>query len=115
MAPVTWCLAKRPQDLWLANASWPVVGMMMVLAAVCGAMAFWLMNRWQPAVPPTQAGLIYSFEPLFVSVYALFLPAWLGQWGGCEYANEHLTANLWIGGTLITVANVLIPFAARPE
>ena len=73
------------------------------------------MNAWQPKVSATQAGLLYCFEPIFASLYAFFLPAWLAAFGGFTYANEHLTLNLLIGGALIIVANVVIQFEPSSE
>jgi hypothetical protein len=66
------------------------------------------MNRWQPKITATEAGLIYCVEPLFASVMALFLPALFSRWAGFDYRNEALTWHLLAGGGLITLANVLI-------
>jgi drug/metabolite transporter (DMT)-like permease len=115
LAPFSLGLAAHPRDCLAANNSLAALGMLTVLALGSGLLAFWLMNTWQPQVHPTHAGLIYCAEPIFVSVYALFLPEWLGRWGGFVYANEQLTAQLWIGGALITLANVLIQFARKPD
>ena len=73
------------------------------------------MNAWQPKVSATQAGLMYCFEPIFASLYAFFLPAWLSVLAGITYANERLTLDLFIGGALITAANVLIQFEPPTE
>ena len=67
-----------------------------------------MMNGWQRRVTATEAGLIYCAEPLFVSALALFLPGWFSLWTGVNYPNEHLTARLLAGGTLLTAANVLL-------
>lgn len=67
-----------------------------------------LMNRWQRDVTATEAGLIYSVEPVVTSVLALFLPGLISTWAGIHYANETLTARLLIGGGLVTAANVLL-------
>ena len=69
-----------------------------------------LMNTWQPRVSATQAGMAYCAEPVFASLYALFLPAWLEKLGGLSYPNEHLTGSLLVGGILITIANVLVHY-----
>ena len=53
------------------------------------------------------------FEPIFASVFALFLPAWFSGWATIDYANEKLTANLLVGGGLITMANVLIQLPSK--
>ncbi len=52
--------------------------------------------------------MIYSIEPAIASVMALFLPAIFSRWAGINYANEELTARLFIGGGLITAANLLL-------
>jgi drug/metabolite transporter (DMT)-like permease len=114
-APFAVLLAAAPRDLWTASASLPALGMQATLALGCAVGAFLLMNHWQPKLQPTRAGLIYCAEPVFASLYAMLLPAWLGRMGGFSYANEQLTANLWIGGGLITLANVAIQFAPREE
>ena len=96
--------------------SWPVIGLMLVLVFACTLLAYGLMNHWQPSVTATEAGLIYCVEPLYASVFALFLPELLSRWAGIEYANESLTTNLLLGGGLITVANILIQLrSVRPE
>jgi hypothetical protein len=75
------------------------------------------MNIYQPRINATQAGLIYCLEPLFASCVALFLPTLLSMWADLAYPNEKFTSALWIGGGLITAANVLMltrtPAAAR--
>jgi hypothetical protein len=85
-----------------------VLTMMALLLGASTLFAFTTMNIWQPFLRPTHAALIYCAEPVFASLYALFLPGWLAQLGQFDFANESLTANLWIGGSLITLANVLI-------
>jgi drug/metabolite transporter (DMT)-like permease len=76
----------------------------------CTLIAFVLMNRWQPQLSATTAGLIYAAEPVFASLFALFLPAWFGKLGGFDYPNETATVHLLVGGSLITAANVLVQF-----
>jgi drug/metabolite transporter (DMT)-like permease len=75
--------------------------------------AYFTMTHWQPRVTSTQAGLIYATEPVFASAWALFLPGWFSRFGGFSYANEHLTWQLFAGGGLILVANLLL--IARPD
>ncbi|MDB6126151.1 MAG: protein of unknown function transrane [Verrucomicrobia bacterium] len=90
----------------LGNPPW--LGCTAVLTVFCTLGSFTLMNVWQPRMTATEAGLLYCLEPVFTSIMALFLPAWLSRWGGFDYPNETLTAHLLIGGGLITLANVLI-------
>jgi drug/metabolite transporter (DMT)-like permease len=92
------------------------LGFMVVLTLFCTLAAYYLMNRWQRHVSATRAALIYCSEPVFASFFALFLPQWFSGLAGIWYANEFLTWELFVGGTLITLANVLIiRQAAREE
>jgi drug/metabolite transporter (DMT)-like permease len=84
------------------------LGLTGMLTIFCTLGAFSLMNRWQPKISATEAGLIYCVEPIFGSLMALFLPALFSMWVGINYPNETPTAQLLIGGGLITLANVLI-------
>ena len=84
------------------------LGLTLTLAIVCTVGAFWLMNRWQPQIPATQAGLIYCIEPVIASVFALFLPAFLSGQLSIDYPNEHASRTLLVGGGLILIANVLV-------
>ncbi|AKC81928.1 hypothetical protein IMCC26134_02475 [Verrucomicrobia bacterium IMCC26134] len=97
---VTALLAPWTSGLW--------VGFTLVLTVVCTVGAYGLMNAWQPKITATEAGLVYCAEPIFGSVFALFLPAILSAWALIDYANETSTWPLLVGGGLITVANVLI-------
>ena len=96
-----WWQIYRSPALW---------SMMLVLLAVCTLLAFTLMNLWQPHFPATRAGLIYCSEPVFASLYALFMPAMLAGLGKFTYANETATWNLLIGGMIITLANALVQY-----
>jgi len=87
----------------------------LALTVFCTLGAFTLMNTWQPKITATEAGLIYCVEPVFASAMALFLPAWFSAWGGFDYPNESATANLLVGGGLITAANVLIQLNPPPK
>jgi drug/metabolite transporter (DMT)-like permease len=82
--------------------------MTMLLALVCTVFAYAAMTRWQRYVTSTQAGLIYSTEPIFASIWALFLPAWFSMFAHVSYANEQLTWQLFAGGALILAANLLL-------
>jgi drug/metabolite transporter (DMT)-like permease len=108
LAPVA--IAGLPaNNAWAHAYATPVVlTMLAVLLGASTLFAFTAMNVWQPFLAPTHATLIYCAEPVFASVYALFLPAWLVQLGQFHYANESLSTHLWIGGGLITLANILI-------
>ncbi len=84
------------------------VGLTLILAVVCTVGAFSIMNKWQPRITSTEAGLIYCIEPIFASMFALFLPAMFSAWAAIDYPNEHPTWSLFIGGGLITIANILV-------
>jgi hypothetical protein len=75
---------------------------------VCTLAAFSIMNRWQPRITSTEAGLIYCVEPIFASLFALFIPGLLSAWAAIVYPNEQATWSLVIGGGLITFANVFV-------
>jgi drug/metabolite transporter (DMT)-like permease len=79
-----------------------------VLTIICTVGAYGLMNAWQPKITSTEAGLIYCAEPLFASAMALVLPGIFSRWAGVAYANETTTWTLLLGGSLITLANILI-------
>jgi drug/metabolite transporter (DMT)-like permease len=81
-----------------------------ILTLFCTLGAYTMMNYWQPHIEATRAGLIYCAEPVFASVFALFMPQLFSTFSGVNYANEKLTPHLLIGGGLITAANVLVLF-----
>lgn len=117
-APVAWSTQARASDWISAYESLPAAGFLAILVLFCTMGAYRLMNRWQPFLTATQAGLMYCLEPVFASLFALFLPALFSRWAGVQYPNETLTVSLLIGGGLITLANVLIqlsPPRHRPE
>jgi drug/metabolite transporter (DMT)-like permease len=97
-------------DWWQIYRSPALWSMLLVLIAVCTLLAFTLMNLWQPHIQATRAGLIYCSEPVFASLYALFMPAMLARLGRFTYANETATWNLLIGGLIITLANALVQY-----
>jgi drug/metabolite transporter (DMT)-like permease len=108
-------LAPAPGTLIAAGASWPAVLLVLMLSLFCSVGAYGLMNSWQPRVSATEAGLIYTTEPVFTAAFVLFLPVLLGQLAGQTYANESLTRSLIAGGTLILAANLLMQWKHRPH
>lgn len=84
-----------------------------ILVGPCTLMSFIWMNRWQPHVSTTTAGLIYCLEPVFTSLFALFVPAWFATMAGVRYANESVTKEMIVGGGLILLANVLVIRGAK--
>lgn len=88
--------------VYAAPLAW---GLLVVMVLGCTLLAFVMMNRWQPRLPSTEAGLLYCTEPVFTSLLCLFLPGWLSAWGGIDYPNEVTTWRLVAGGALILAAN----------
>ena len=90
---------------WMEVPDLVVLGVLTVGSTL---FSYLMMNKWQKFVKATEAGLIYCMEPVFTSLYVLFLPAMLGQWAGVKYENEVLTVALIVGGSLVTLANLLL-------
>lgn len=111
--PISLVLAPQPGTLLSAGASWPAFALVAVLASFCSVGGYWLMNHWQPRVSATEAGLIYTTEPVITALYVLFLPALFGTLIGASYPNETLTPAIWLGGGLIVGANLLMQWPRR--
>ena len=103
--PVALATVRQWGDLPLAYSSPSALALLGVLVGPCTLVSFVLANRWQPEVPATEAGLLYSTEPVFTALLALFLPEVISRLSGIRYPNEHLTWNLLVGGGLILTAN----------
>jgi drug/metabolite transporter (DMT)-like permease len=115
--PLAW-LTARPSDIAAIAGSAEVWVLFTLLTLLSTLVAFGLMNRSQPHVPPAEAGVIYGAEPLFASAFALFLPEMITPLAGITYENEALTSRLLIGGGLVTIANLVLQLRAgrpRPE
>ncbi len=113
--PLSIAVAPHAIDLVLPLASGPWDLMTLVLSAFSTISALIIMNTYQPYITATEAGLIYCVEPVFGSIFALFLPLWLSRFASVAYENEVTTAALLIGGGLITAANVLIQLKPPPK
>ena len=100
--------AAHPADFLVPWTGGPWLAFTLLLTVFCTLGSFTLMNRWQPKISATEAGLIYCLEPVCTAVMALFLPGWFSRWAGFAYANETVTWRLLAGGGLVTLANVLI-------
>lgn len=108
MLPVTAITGGNPLH-WLASYnSAPAIGLLVFLTLGCTLLAYWVMNYWQRHICATHASLIYCCEPLFTSIFALFVPGLVSAMAGTDYANEKLTTHLLVGGGLITAANLLV-------
>lgn len=106
--PGLWLTAPSIAAVRQAYASPGAVMLLATLVFACTLGGYLLMNRWQRLVPATEAGVIYSVEPVLASLLALFLPAWISVVMKLDYPNEVLTTPLVIGGGLITAANLLL-------
>ena len=106
--PGVWLTAPSAGACLRSFASPAALSFLAVLVVVCTLGGYLVMNRWQRDVTATEAGLVYSVEPVLTSVLTLFLPAWISIWANVNYPNESLTSRLLLGGGLITVANVLL-------
>ncbi len=110
--PVAVVYAPSAEACVRAFADGAVLTMLGLLIVCCTLGSYLLMNTWQKHVSAVEAGLIYCFEPLFASLFAVFLPEWLSAFAALNYANEKVTGRLLIGGLLILGANVLIQLEA---
>lgn len=104
--PFAFITAPTASAVWTAGASIPAIALVAILALFCSVLAFLLMNTWQKKVSATEAGLIYTMEPIFAAIYALFLPALFAEIAGFHYPNESLTGTMILGGGLILLANL---------
>jgi drug/metabolite transporter (DMT)-like permease len=113
--PVTLMLAPSAAAMISAGASWFSIAMILALALFCTVGAFLLMNHWQPRISATEAGLIYTTEPVFTAVYVLFLPGWISAWTGGSYTNERFGLVNGIGGAFIVLANAILHLKRPPH
>ena len=113
--PITVITAPDLKTCFAAGASGPSLIIIASLALFCSVIAYVLMNRWQPKVTATEAGLIYSLEPVFTAAYVLFLPAMFSLMVGCFYPNEVLSTQMIVGGSLVLAANALMQWKTTPH
>lgn len=93
---------------WVALSIRPRFWMLILtLSVFSSVVAFNLMNTYQHYVSASQAGIIYTLEPVFASLAAMILPGILSSMIGVEYANERLVLPMFIGGGLIVLANLI--------
>ncbi len=81
-----------------------VMGLLCVFPSV---ISFVLMNKYQTDLTGTQAAVIYTTEPVFVTLVAMFMPGMISLLGVIAYENETLAVEQVVGGGLILLANVL--------
>jgi drug/metabolite transporter (DMT)-like permease len=107
-APIVAATWKSPADVLACYSNPAVLAIAAAITLFCTVGAFVAMNKYQPFVPATEAAIIYGTEPVWASILALFLPAWLSAWTAINYPNETLTLQLLIGGTLVLAANLIL-------
>src|SRR5260370_35148535 len=113
-------LCTQPDRMNYATAidSFPKIFLTFLLVFFCTLLAFNLMNHCQPAITSTEAGIVYTTEPLFAAVFALFLPAQLSGLAHIDYANEQFSLTVVSAVGLHFLAKLLpqmrIPHAIPP-
>ncbi len=108
LVPLALGTMRSASELGLLFATPMSLVLVFVLTVPCTIIAFSLMNRYQPEVSASEAGIIYGVEPLFASLLALFLPGIFASLAHLQYANEQLGVRLLLGGGLVVAANVLL-------
>jgi len=108
LAPIALWTMRTPAELSLLFSTPIAFGLFFVLCVPCTVLAFSWMNRYQPELSASEAGIVYGAEPLFASLLSLFLPSIFSKLANIAYANEALTAELLLGGGLVIAANVLL-------
>lgn len=112
---VAFSAAPSPAAMWTVWQRPGNAALLLAETLFCSLFAFLLMNHWQRHVAPTEAGIIYGFEPVFASLFALVLPGWLSTLMDTRYASESLTWRLLVGGGLILLANVAMQLRRGAE
>lgn len=115
MLPAAALTAPSPAAPLAAGASWPAFVLIATLAVFCTVGAYLLMNQWQPRISATEAGLIYTTEPVFTAAYVMFLPQWLAALTGSGYPNESPGLPMILGGGMILAANLLMQLKRKPH
>jgi drug/metabolite transporter (DMT)-like permease len=108
LAPVALATMRVPSELMLLFSTPIALGLLFVLCVPCTVLAFSWMNRYQPELSASEAGIVYGAEPLFASLFSLFLPGIFSALANIDYADEVLGKRLLMGGGLVIAANVLL-------
>jgi drug/metabolite transporter (DMT)-like permease len=114
-APVALSNLRDDGDVLAVLGTAPSLVIFVTLLLFCTLLSFVLMNRFQRIVTASEAGIIYGMEPVFASLFALALPAWLSHGLGIAYANEALGARFLLGGGLVVAATLGLSLFSRPE
>jgi drug/metabolite transporter (DMT)-like permease len=101
--------SEAPWSSWaMLYFSQNFIWIILFLAIFCSVVAFVGMNKYQPHISAVQASVVYSTEPLFASLWALFLPSLLGRLDPkMGYPNETVSLPLILGGAFVLLANVV--------
>ena len=91
----------------------PVWQMFLALLFLCTIFTFLIMNCWQRWVSASEAGIIYCIEPVIAAILCGFLPGWISRFASISYPNEPLTWTLFVGGSLIVGATILVATEKR--
>lgn len=93
-------VATLPDGIVLPRgaADWASV---LYMAIIVGALALFAQTWAQAHLPPTRSAIVMSMEPVFASLFAV----WLG--------GEHVTSRLLVGGGLVLVAMLTVELAPR--
>lgn len=113
-----WCAVGFASAGWLGPGPlisylqsgylWIVV---LLVSVFCTLGPFYLMNRYQSRVGPTQASVIYATEPIFTALAVILLPPLVNQYLPIPIEPDRFSATLIIGGSLLLIANALAAFA----
>jgi drug/metabolite transporter (DMT)-like permease len=106
--PITLMTSPNVTTCFKAGASLEAMTLVMCLALFCSVGGYVLMNVWQRQVSATEAGLIYTMEPVFTTGYVLFLPSLVGRFIAIPNPNETISIQMITGGSLILAANILM-------
>jgi drug/metabolite transporter (DMT)-like permease len=105
-APVALATLRGPADVLAVVGSGPSLLLFALLVVLCTLGAFVLMNRYQSTLSASEAGIIYGLEPVFASLFALWLPELMSPPLGIVYGDELLSARLLCGGGLVVAATL---------
>ncbi len=111
-APLALGTFRERGDAFAVVATAPSLVLFLALLVLPTLLSFVLMNRFQRVVTASEAGIIYGMEPVFASLFALALPAWLSSFAGIAYENEVLGARLLLGGGLVVTATLGLSLSA---
>lgn len=95
-------MGTSPSDLVRALEARHVAWTALYNAVACTVVANTLMNRYQRAIPPTRAAVLYTLEPVFAALFAVLLVA------------EVMTPAKLAGGAIIIAGNLVCELFRKP-